>query len=50
VRKATEANARAAAAQVLAGSAMVRDAVATNRIKVVTALYETSTGEVKKIE
>lgn len=50
VRKATEANARAAAAQLLAGSAMVRDAVATNGLKVVTAFYETSTGEVKKIE
>lgn len=50
VRKATEANVRAAAAQLLAGSAMMRDAVATNRIKVVTAVYDTSTGEVKKIE
>lgn len=50
VRKATEMNARAAAAQLQAGSAMVRDAVATNKIRIVTAFYETSTGEVKAIE
>ena len=50
VRKATETNACAAAAQLQAGSAMVREAVATNKIKIVTAYYETSTGEVKKID
>ena len=50
VRKATEANARASAAQLLAGSAMVRDAVSTGRIKVVTAYYEMVSGEVKKID
>lgn len=50
VRRATEANARASAAQLLAGSSMIRDAVATEAIKVVTAFYETSTGEVKKID
>ncbi|HEX6098109.1 MAG TPA: carbonic anhydrase [Thermoanaerobaculia bacterium] len=50
VRKATEANARAAAAQLLAGSTMIRDAVLTNRVKVVPAYYELVSGEVKKIE
>ena len=50
VRKATDANVRAAAAQLQAGSAMVRDAVAMNKVKIVTAYYETSTGEVKKVE
>jgi carbonic anhydrase len=50
LRKATEANARAAAAQLLAGSAMVRDAALTGRIKIVPAYYELVSGEVKKIE
>jgi carbonic anhydrase len=50
VRKATEANARASAAQLLAASALIRDAVATNKIKVVTAYYEMASGEVKKVE
>ena len=50
VRKATEANARASAAQLLAGSSMIRDAVATGRVKVVTAYYELPEGEVKKID
>jgi carbonic anhydrase len=50
VRKATEANARAAAAQLLAGSVMIRDAVLTDRVKIVPAYYELVSGEVKKIE
>lgn len=50
VRKATEANARASAAQLLAASAKVRDAAHTNAIKVVTAYYELRTGAVKAIE
>ncbi len=50
LRKAAEANARASAAQLLAGSAMVRDAVSTGRIRIVPAYYELATGEVKKIE
>lgn len=50
VRRATEANARASAAQLLAGSIMVRDAVLTDRIKIVTAYYELASGEVKKVD
>lgn len=50
VRKATEANARASAAQLLAGSIMVRDAALTDRIKIVTAYYELASGEVKKVD
>lgn len=50
VRKATEANARASAAQLLAGSVMVRDAALTNRIKVVSAYYALASGEVTKVE
>lgn len=50
VRKATEANARASAAQLLAGSAKLRDAAGTNAIKVVTAFYEMSSGVVKVVE
>lgn len=50
VRKATEANARASAAQLLAGSAMIRDAVTSGRVKLITAYYSTATGEVKKVE
>ncbi|MGZ5442769.1 MAG: carbonic anhydrase [Thermoanaerobaculia bacterium] len=50
VRKATEANARASAAQLLAGSIMVRDAALTDRIKIVTAYYELVSGEVKKVD
>jgi len=50
VHKAAEANARASAAQLLAHSFMIRDAVATGRIKIVTAYYELSTGQVKTVE
>jgi carbonic anhydrase len=50
VHKAAEANARASAAQLLANSPMIRDAVATGRIKIMTAYYELSTGQVKKVE
>lgn len=50
VRKATEANARAAGAQLLANSLLVRDAALTNRIKVVTGYYELESGEVTKVE
>ncbi len=50
VRRATEANARASAAQLLAGSIMVRDAALTDRIEIVTAYYELVSGEVKKVD
>ncbi|MEO8378983.1 MAG: carbonic anhydrase [Acidobacteriota bacterium] len=50
VKKAVEMNARAAAAQLLASSILIRNAVATNRIKVITAYYDLASGEVKKIE
>jgi len=50
VQHAVEMNARAAAAQLLAQSKMIRDAVATEQIKIVTANYNLHTGEVKKIE
>jgi carbonic anhydrase len=50
VQKATEANARAAAAQLLAASPMIRDAVLTGQVKIVVANYDIATGEVKKIQ
>ena len=50
VQKAVELNARAAAASLLARSKLIRDAAATEAIKIVTANYDTSTGEVKRID
>ena len=50
VRKAIEANARAAAAQLLAHSAPLREAVSTKAVKIVPAYYELGTGTVKPIE
>ena len=50
VRRATEANARASVAQLLAGSAMIRDAVGKKYITIIPAYYELATGTVKKIE
>jgi len=50
VQRAVEANARAAAAQLLASSKMIRDAVLTEQIKIVIAIYDLDTGEVKKID
>ena len=50
VRKATDANTRAAAAQLLAGSSLIRDAAATDKLKIATAYYELVSGEVKKID
>jgi carbonic anhydrase len=50
VRKAIEANARASAAHLLAASIMIRDAVATEKIKIVTAYYDLDEGTVKKLE
>ena len=50
VKKAVEANTRASAASLLASSSVIRDAVLTERIKLVTAYYELKSGEVKKLD
>jgi carbonic anhydrase len=50
VQKAVEMNARAAAASLLAHSKLIRDAVLTEKIKIVTANYDLKTGEVKQID
>jgi len=50
IRKAVEANTRASAAQLLAGSALIRDAAATEKVKIVTAYYDLDEGNVKKID
>jgi carbonic anhydrase len=50
VRKATDANTRNAAAQLLAHSTVIRDAVATEKIKIVPAYYSLTTGEVKRVD
>lgn len=50
VYKATVANAKASAASLLAQSAIVRQAVADGKVKIVVAYYSTETGEVKKVE
>jgi len=50
VRKAVEANTRASAAQLLAGSALIRDAVATGKVKIMTAYYDLDEGNVKNVD
>ena len=50
VQKAVELNAKAAAASLLARSKLIRDAVATEKVKIVTANYDLTTGEVKRID
>ena len=50
VQRAVEANAKAAAAQILAGSILIRDAAATGQIKIVTAVYDVNTGAVKALD
>ncbi|HEX8171811.1 MAG TPA: carbonic anhydrase [Thermoanaerobaculia bacterium] len=50
VRKAVEANTRASAAQLTAASAIIRQAVTTGKVKIVTAVYDMDTGEVKPLE
>lgn len=49
VQRAVELNARAAAASLLAHSRLIRDAVATQKVKIVAANYDMSTGEVKQL-
>lgn len=50
VRRAGEMNARASAANLLASSRVIRDAVMTGSVKIVPAFYELGTGEVKKLD
>lgn len=50
VKKAIDANARSASAQLLAGSILIRDAVTAQRVKLVTAYYDFATGEVKPVD
>jgi carbonic anhydrase len=50
VHKAVDANARHAAAELLANSAVIRDAVRSGKVRVVSAYYELATGAVKKID
>jgi carbonic anhydrase len=50
VKRAVEANVRASAAQLLAQSKMIRDAVTSGAIKVVTAYYDLDGGDVTKVE
>ena len=50
VQKAVEMNARAAAASLLAHSKLIRDAVLTEQVKIVSANYDLTTGEVKKLD
>ena len=49
VRKAIDTNARAAAAQMIARSAVIRRAVQTEQVKIITAYYDFGTGEVKAL-
>ena len=49
VRRATEMNAQASAAYLLASSKILRDAMATGLVKVVPAYYDMGTGEVKML-
>jgi carbonic anhydrase len=50
VKKATVANAKAAAAGLLADSALIRGAVAEGKVKIVVAYYSLDTGEVTRVE
>jgi carbonic anhydrase len=50
VKKAVEANTRASAAALLAESRVIRDAVMTGKVKVITAYYDMATGEVRKLD
>ena len=46
VRRAVEANTRASAAELLAASTVIRDAVVGNKVKMVTAYYDMGSGSV----
>lgn len=49
LRRAVELNAQASAAHLLASSKILRDAMATNLVKVVPAYYDMASGEVKML-
>lgn len=50
VQRAVAMNARASAASLLARSKLIRDAVLTQRVKIIVADYDLHTGEVKRID
>lgn len=50
IRRATDANTRASATYLSAQSKVIRDAVRSGKVKVVTAYYSTVTGEVRKVD
>jgi carbonic anhydrase len=50
IRRATDANTRASATYLTAQSKIIRDAVRSGKVKVVTAYYSTVTGEVRKVD
>lgn len=50
VQRAVEMNARASAVSLLARSKVIRDAALTGKLKIVTANYDMTTGEVKVID
>ncbi|HEX2833578.1 MAG TPA: carbonic anhydrase [Thermoanaerobaculia bacterium] len=50
VRRATIANARASAASLLAQSAIIRQAVADGKVKIIVAYYSTATGVVERVD
>jgi carbonic anhydrase len=50
VKRATEANARASGANLLASSKVIRDAVIGGVVKVIPAYYDLATGEVRKLD
>jgi carbonic anhydrase len=50
LRKATEMNVRASAAHLLASSKIIRDAVLTEQVKLISAYYDHGTGEVRALE
>jgi carbonic anhydrase len=49
-RKAVEANTRASATALLAQSKIIRDAAMTGKLKIVTAVYDLETGEVRTLD
>jgi len=50
VQHAVEMNARAAAAALLAESALIRDAVLSGKVQVVSAYYDLDTGDVRRLD
>ena len=50
VKKATEMNARASAAHLMASSKVIRDAIITEQVKLIVAYYDFGTGEVRALD